>query len=66
MKSECHGGGSLLFVLYVNTPTLLPVGLRFHEPGGIHLILPSLFNYNYTGSWTVCQVFSFKSCRHNN
>ena len=41
MKDECHGGGSLLF----SFPRLPSWGKHFHEPGGIHLILPSLFNY---------------------
>ena len=38
-KDECHGGGSLLF----SFPRLPSRGKHFHEPGGIHLILPSSF-----------------------
>jgi len=29
---------------------------HFHEPGGIHLNLPLLSTYNYTGATTACQV----------
>jgi len=51
MKSECHGGGSLLF----SFPLSYQWGKHFHEPGGIHLILPSLFTYNYTEVTVACQ-----------
>ena len=37
MKDECHGGGALLF----SYPRIQAWGDHFHEPGGIHLILPS-------------------------
>ena len=30
-------------------------GKHFHEPGGIHLILPSLFTYYYTDLTIICQ-----------
>ena len=39
MKNECHGGGALLF----SFPRLPSWGKHFHEPGGIHLNLPSSF-----------------------
>ena len=32
-------------------------GKHFHEPGGIHLILPSLFNIHYLTYEKLCQVF---------
>ena len=54
MKSECHGGLALLF----SYPLSYQRGDHFHEPGGIHLILPSLFTYYYTEMVKACQVFS--------
>jgi len=51
MKSECHGGGALFF----SFPLSYQRGKHFHEPGGIHLILPSLFTYNYTEVTVACQ-----------
>ena len=53
MKSECHGGLALLF----SYPLSYQRGDHFHEPGGIHLILPSLFTYYYTEMVKTCQVF---------
>ena len=51
MKSECHGDLAFLF----SYPLSYQRGKHFHEPGGIHLILPSLFSYNYTGLSKACQ-----------
>ena len=58
MKSECHGGLALLF----SYPLSYQRGDHFHEPGGIHLILPSLFTYYYTEMVKACQVFSALFC----
>jgi len=51
MKSECHGDLAFLF----SYPLSYQRGDHFHEPGGIHLILPSLFTYYYTDLTTICQ-----------
>ena len=39
MKDECHGDLAFLF----SFPRLPSWGKHFHEPGGIHLNLPSSF-----------------------
>ena len=54
VKDKCHGGGSLLF----SYPRLPSQGKHFHEPGGIHLILPSSSTYIIPRLVAKCQVYS--------
>jgi len=53
MKNECHGDLAFLF----SFPRLPSWGKHFHEPGGIHLNLPSSFTYYYIKTRHKCQVF---------
>ena len=53
MKNECHGGGALLF----SFPRLPSWGKHFHEPGGIHLNLPSSFTYIISKPDTIVKFF---------
>jgi len=47
MKNECHGDLAFLF----SYPQSYLWGNHFHEPGGIHLNLPSSITYYYTKLW---------------
>ena len=53
MKDECHGDLAFLF----SYPQSYLWGNHFHEPGGIHLNLPSSFTYYCTTTRQECQVF---------